>query len=737
MTVGGVSLWYVRLSCLLFLALLALPSSAFALKGRVVDQQGRPIANATISVLGKPGEAITDADGRFEWQPDPTPPFEILVIDRSGTYSRPILIERLEAGQELTVTITPLLSESVTVTGSAPSIEATPGAGATSISGRDVAVRQPANLMQAIENVAGVNQVSEGQAAVPAIRGLARGRTLILIDGARVSSERRAGASATFLDPSLVEAVDVARGPGSVAYGSDAFGGVISVRTRRVAPGSPWAAQLSGTLGAGIPDRRGSIEVSKGLAEGGFLIAAHARQADDWDSPAGEVFNSGYSDRGVLVRAEHKAGGGTISAGWQSDFGRDIERPRNNSHTVRFYYPTEDSHRLTAGYEARAVAGFQRVGVTGFAGSYSQVTDQDRFATTTTSRTVERAEVSARDFHVRGFGERLLGRSRLEVGLDVNGRFGLHAIDDLITYDAAGRVISSRPTESVDSASRTDSGVYISIDSAVAPRLVLGGGVRADYVITRNAGGYFGQRATSNGAFSGFASATVGSFKGISLTGQVSRGFRDPVLSDRYYRGPTGRGFITGNPDLDPETSLQADVALRYVAPRFRLAAFYYEYRIHDLIERYSTATDFFFFRNRGTARIRGFEVEGQADLGGGVSLELATQVAQGRALDDQAYLDDMSPATVSAVVRKQFGEPGFGQIRVAYFSDDDHFGPTERAVPGYTLLDSAVGVKLSRRLELRIQGRNLLDQEHFASQDVRTVLAPGRSASLVATVKF
>lgn len=727
----------MRPSVFLLLALLGFPASALALKGRVVDQQGRPVANATISILGKPGEAITDADGRFEWQPDPVPPFEVLVIDRAGTYSSPVLVDRLAAGQDLTITVAPLLHESVTVSGSAPSIEATPGAATTSISGRDVSVRQPANLMQAIENVAGVNQVSEGQAAVPAIRGLARGRTLILIDGARVSSERRVGASATFLDPSLVEGVDVARGPGSVAYGSDAFGGVISVRTRRVSPGSPWAAQISGTLGAGIPERRGSMEISKGLREGGIIVAAHARTAGDWDSPAGEVFNSGFSDRGFMVRAEHKAGPGTLSAGWQSDFGREVERPRNNSRTVRFFYPTEDSHRFTAGYEARAVAGFQRVGVTGFAGSYAQVTDQDRFATATTGRIVERADVSAKDFHVRAFGERLLGQSRLEIGLDVNGRYGLHAFDDLISYDLAGGIASTRPNISVDAARRTDSGAYVSIDSAVAPRLVLGAGVRADYVRTKNEGGYFGARTTGHGSYSGFASATIGTVRGFSLTGQIARGFRDPVLSDRYYRGPTGRGFITGNPDLAPETSVQGDLALRYVAPRVRLAAFYYEYRIHDLIERYATETDFFFFRNRGTARIHGFEVEGQADLGRGVSLELATQVSEGRALDDNAYLDDMSPLTVSAVLRKQLGERAFAQLRGAYFSDDDHFGPTERAVPGYTLLDAAAGLQFAGPLELRLQVRNLLDQEYFASQDVRAVFSPGRSASLVATVKF
>ena len=648
-----------------------------------------------------------------------------------------MIISELTADQELLVTVAPLVSESVMVSGSAPSIEATPAAGATSVSGRDIAVRQPTNLMQAIENVAGVNQVSEGQAAVPAIRGFARGRTLILLDGARVSSERRAGPSATFLDPMVVEGIDVARGPGSVAYGSDAFGGVISVRTRRVVPGAPLSAQFSGTLGAGVPERRGAFEVSKGLSKGGVLFAAHTRDVDDWDSPVDEVFNSGFSDHGFLGRVEHAAGPGIFAVSWQSDFGRDIERPRNNSRTVRFFYPYENSNRFTTGYEANNVAGFQRVGFTGFLGSFDQRTDQDRFATATTGRTIERADISAKDFHVRGFGARLFGKARLEIGLDLNGRFDLNAIDDLITHDLAGAVISARPNVSVDSASRRDTGVYASIDSAIARYVSVSAGIRGDYVTTENSGGYFGDRSTSNGAGSGYASATVGSPAGVSVTGQIARGFRDPVLSDRYYRGPTGRGFITGNPDLDPETSTQYDVAVRYTAPVLRLAAFYYHYEIDDLIERYSTATDFFFFRNRGTARVRGFEVEGQALFPAGLTLDVAAQVAEGRALDDNAYLDDISPLNFSATLRKAFGERAFAQLRAAYYSDDDHFGPTERAVPGYTMLDAAGGFRIARPLELRVQARNLLDQELFASQDVRTVLAPGRSVSLTANVKF
>jgi outer membrane receptor protein involved in Fe transport len=229
----------------------------------------------------------------------------------------------------------------------------------------------------------------------------------------------------------------------------------------------------------------------------------------------------------------------------------------------------------------------------------------------------------------------------------------------------------------------------------------------------------------------------VGSFGGVSLTAQIARGFRDPVLSDRYYRGPTGRGFITGNPDLDPETSIQLDFGVRYVSQRFRLATFYYQYRINDLIERYETTTDFFLFRNRGAARVRGFEVEAQATLPGAFTLDLATQVAEGRALDDDAYLDDISPVNLTAVVRKQFGTRAFAQVRASHFSDDDHAGPTERAAPGYALVDAAVGYQIAGPLELRVQARNLLNETYLASQDLRAVPAPGRSVSLTATVKF
>jgi outer membrane receptor protein involved in Fe transport len=209
------------------------------------------------------------------------------------------------------------------------------------------------------------------------------------------------------------------------------------------------------------------------------------------------------------------------------------------------------------------------------------------------------------------------------------------------------------------------------------------------------------------------------------------------VLSDRYFRGPSGRGFITGNPDLEPETSLQFDLATRYTMGRTQLAVYFYQYRITDLLERYSTQTDFFFFRNRGRARLRGFEVEARSEFGDGYSVEVAAQVARGRALDDNANLDDISPASFSVLGRKDFANRVYAQTRIAWYAEDDRPGPSEIAAPGATLLDVGAGWPFMRQLELRALLRNLLDDEYYASPDPRFVLAPGRSVSVTAVVQF
>ncbi len=185
--------------------------------------------------------------------------------------------------------------------------------------------------------------------------------------------------------------------------------------------------------------------------------------------------------------------------------------------------------------------------------------------------------MSAKDFQVRTFAERFVGPVRVDVGLDLNGRYGLHAVDN-----TNGTVKTS-----VVDAHRTDLGVYLTAEVPLLSQLALQGGVRGDFMNTSNEGGDLGDHSTSNNAVAGNVALTAGSFCGFSATAQYAHGFRDPVLSDRYFSGLVGRGFITGNPNLELETSNQYDIALRYTNAGFRTAFYMYDYRIKNLIEVY------------------------------------------------------------------------------------------------------------------------------------------------------
>jgi outer membrane receptor protein involved in Fe transport len=466
------------------------------------------------------------------------------------------------------------------------------------------------------------------------------------------------------------------------------------------------------------------------------LFQAHYRNAEDYTSPEGEVFNSGASDHGFLGRFEQAGTHGLFSVGLQSDFGRDIERPRTNSDKTRFYYPTEDSNRFTASYETTPVAGFSRLSFETFFGTNRVVTDKDTFATEDTPRSIERADVDAKDFSVRATAEKPWSDARFEFGLDLNGRFGLEATDVFVGYDLAGNESSRLELPTIENANRIDTGLFVSLETGLTDAISLQGGLRADRVTSKNQGGYFGDLSTSNGAFSGHVSMTVGSARGFSFTGQVARGFRDARISDRYFRGVTGRGFVTGNPDLEPETSIQFDGVVRYTAPRWRWSFYLYHYRIDDLIERYEEEDDFFYFRNRGQARIRGIELEAQGDLGHEISLELGGQITNGEALDDGTPLDNIGPESIWIQTRKVFGR-GFVQFRAAFYGEDQDPGPTEVPTPSVTLLDASAGWKFLPGAELSFMLRNLLNSSYPLSSDRRAPLAPGISGLATVNVTF
>lgn len=707
---------------LLFLVFFVFSNLALATTGTVQDAQGKPISFARVAILGQPSWIVTDAQGRFSLPEGITPPFSLVVTGSDGVLLGSFQL--VEVPREPFSLVVQPKGEEVTVTASRPpDLVTAPATAFTMISQQALEMRSPGQLIDALETVPGVGRVGGDHAAVPAIRGLARFRSLILLDGTRVLTERRVGPSATFLNPLSLGEVEVVRGASGVAYGSDAFGGVIAARTRLFAPGQSWQLRFALTGGTGIPEQGAMVEAGGSLGLGALTLGIGSRRFGRYDSPDGKVFNSEASFRAVRLGYQFPLGRGMLKLLWRSDWGRDIGRTSVTSRENRTTYPEENSHRFVLGYEGQLAPPWTRQAWQVSWVEYQILTERDRVATETEPRRLSRADVFAHDYNVRWEAERRWVGGQLLLGTEAHGRQGLRATNDYFTFQEPE---PSRTREvSIASARKDDLGAFAAFNRQLSA-FKLDVGIRADRTTAKNSGGYFGNRSFDFTRFSGFLGVTWQASDGLQLAVQYAEGFRDAVLSDRFYRGITGRGFVTGNPELKPETSKQWDVALRYSAAFWRAAVYGYNYEIFDFIERFRSGGDYF-FRNRGKARIKGLEGELTLRLPKEASLLLGLQLPYGRIVDDGTFMDDI-PAQGGFVQYSQRLGRIFWETRLAAYRRDSRPGPTEKRAPGYALWDMGASFRLSPQLEIGLYGRNLLDRRYLSSPDANAVLAPGRS---------
>jgi iron complex outermembrane receptor protein len=677
---------------------------------RLVDAVGEPVRGATVRLAGGGSAAVTNEAGQFRFDPDPAPPFTLEVF---GAHGAPLGQVRVEsrAGRVLLLLAE---TEHVTVRGSPLSATSpSPAAAATKLSRETLGVDRPVLLSDAIDEVPGAANAGGGHTGVPSLRGMARGRTLLLIDDARVTAERRAGPSGGFLDPTALDSIEIVRGPGSLAYGPDGLGGVIHARTPEPRPG---AAGGRAVATAGTADESASIllEQNVSVGAGAFLVQAHARRFDDYESPDGKVPNSGSRDRGILLRGLLPAGSARLSLGLQSDRAFDVGRAVREGLAERTFYPEERSDRLTLSADLRGLGVADVLEVRAFVGRYRLVTAREVVSAAGTS--VEKADVDAKDASLRLAGSRRLSGTTLRFGVDGHSRFGLEA------------------PGSIDDARRVGGGVFLEAERSFASdRIHAVAGVRGDAVESVNRGGFFGDRETSSSALSGLFALTVrpASTSAASATLQYVRGFREPTLSDRFFRGVSGRGFVVGNPDLRAERSDQFDVALRSVpSERVRVALYGYLYRIRDLVERFRDGADFH-FRNRGEQEVSGAELEAEWTPSDRLDLSAALSWARGRVLDDDSFAADVPARAAVLTARHAVTDRLWWRARARLVARDDEAGPTEVETPSFAVLDLAAGVAVTGGLEVVLLGSNLTDERYPLSSDETAPPAPGRGVGL------
>jgi outer membrane cobalamin receptor len=213
-------------------------ASAASLSGRVVDPDGRPVANADVIVSGAtaaPLRAKTGGDGRFE-VPALDPGRYTVIATAPGLVSDAMAIEVTETGSTIDLAMKiSALTETLVVSAAQidQPLSRVPDS-VTVIDGREIAARQQFTLSAALRSVPGLTlQQNGGPGTVTSLftRGGESDFTLVLVDGIRANGFG-GGLDLSQVPLEDIERIEVVRGPQSALYGSDAIAGVVQVITR-------------------------------------------------------------------------------------------------------------------------------------------------------------------------------------------------------------------------------------------------------------------------------------------------------------------------------------------------------------------------------------------------------------------------------------------------------------------------------------------------------------------------
>lgn len=506
---------------------------------------------------------------------------------------------------------------------------------------------------------------SKGHMLQPALRGLPESQTIIKVDGARENYVQPGGdAQSTILvDPDLLKAVEVVRGPSSALHGSGGIGGVISMTTKDAADFLKPGAKAGATVKAGASSANHSVSgtaIAYGRSET-FDIVASTTYRDYGDYKSSSTKSDEKRTERSGNRRQHM-----IKGSWNPDETKRVSLTATR-YEHEFTYPKKDEK--DSWYEGEQNRFVGNVEIT----PGSQWVDA-RMILMHSERNEDQFNFKRNKLEFISSGTDLQNTMRFTTGPAKHRMvLGGDLYRDEYKPSTADGVddFTNPPGEGMDT------GLFVQDEIALLDgKVLITPALR--YTAFKRSSNKEGSQAKdgSDSRMNPKLSVSWNPIKSFGMYASYAEAFRAPLVSDMYVEldmqmGPN-RFVILANPDLKPETAKTREMGFHIsrdglisARDNFRFKASYFMEDIEDLIsskilkdlgpdssERIVKAI------NVNSVERKGYELEANYALGGfGGTLTYAK--VDSRSPEEKDTYAGETPASFMGRVHYRFADTG------------------------------------------------------------------------------
>jgi vitamin B12 transporter len=537
-------------------------------------------------------------------------------------------------------------------------------------------------LIELLQRQAGVEISSNGGAGKSAdlfLRGTNSNHVVVLVDGLRVNSATTGQTAYQHLPLSQIERIEIVRGPTSSLYGADAVGGVVQIFTKRgtsndikfnafAGYGSYHTKTGEAGVNGGVGDTRFGLTLSSYDTEG-----FSARRVISTTQPI-DKDDDGYRNLSVSAYAEH-----TIQPGHSLGIQFFQSKSHNNY----------DGGNNYANYSNQTL---QSYAVT----SKNQWTDF-WLSTLKIGKGIDDSDDQSKPAVTNPTGK---GTFRTEQKqLSWQNDFTLPVGLLTLAYD--------RRAQEVDSATRPAARYTRSQDNNgwVASYLANIDAHSIHASLRRDDNSQFGSH-TTGGLSYGYHITPL-----WQISASAGTAFKAPTFNELYWPAGVTAGF-SGNPDLDPETSRNREIALRYMGASLRSGIVVFKNEIENLIVNGDPV------KNISEAEIRGVTLEGNWkmtsawELGGNFTVQSPKTVDSPTTAEIDKLLVRRSNRHATMYLNWQSG-PWQVQAEATGSSFRFNNSTNTKRIDGYTIFNLSSSYALNSNWKIEARANNIFDKEY------------------------